>query len=276
MPIEKLSKTATSDEAKQFARKYCTPVQNKKQAQSTLEQYESFYKNSLTEKDKSYWEQEIKKQSAWVSSDECINSTHPQSIDAMLFQIFEWRAMIYAFSKVETSNDPFDRYVFFQQWLVGGTYAIFSKLGKLVDQDSRGHSSRTTWNQIEKFIRPNLEEEEFTYISNLLKPKSSHFQNEKSNAFRFRNKVIAHNETSGGANWEDLDNDLCIITRVWSIILKWTGDFYPIPFRTEEIDFSGLRFFYTSNEMSALKSAREEYLRQFPKWCTTALTPEDS
>jgi len=88
----------------------------------------------------------------WVDSGNFKNGHYPQGVDELIFELIEWQASIYAFQNVDTEKNPFLEHAFYAQWLMGGIYAIFCLIGKLVSKDQRDNSLRKLWNTVHNYI----------------------------------------------------------------------------------------------------------------------------
>jgi hypothetical protein len=128
-----------SDEAKSFAVEMTSHRQNHEQTLHSLQ----YFKNNHARADnehKEFWAERIAELEAWLVSETYKNGDYPQGIDDLMLELIEWRASIYALQNTVTKLNPFDDHVFFQQWLIGATYAMHSLLGKLVGNDPRENS----------------------------------------------------------------------------------------------------------------------------------------
>lgn len=130
------------------------------------------------------------------------------------------------------------------------------------------NSLRKLWNKIRRFITNVTTDEELQFIDKQL---DGHFTNVNSRAISFRNKVIAHNEKTLSLKWSEIDEDIKILVRVWSIIVGWCSFGIFSPFRTASVAFSGLDSFYTPTELQELKEKREEYLDKVRTWSASYL-----
>lgn len=224
-----------------------------------------------------FHKEEIQRLSEWLNSEEFAEGNYHQSIDELLLEMVEWRAMFHAFQTIDTASDPFNTHVFFQQWKVGGAYAIYSQFAKLVSGNDQDRSLRKVWLDIRYFLEEDLKSDEITYISKQLQKTPSRFSNSESKALAFRNKVIAHNEKNIDADFDHLDEDIKLIARIWAIITSWSSFGILEPWRSTDQAFSGLEHFYSPEDLRQLKQARQEYLKKFETWGkTNILTSEAS
>lgn len=187
--------------------------------------------------------------------------------------MIEWRAVIYAFQKVDTKNDPFKTHAFYAQWLVGGTYTIFCLLGKLVSKDQRDNSLRKHWDVVSGYIAHSglCGETEIEFINSSMHRTQGKFANENSQAMKYRNKVIAHNESLPRMEWDELDKDIELISRMWSLITMWSSFGLTEPFRRAEHVFSGTESVFTNEEIRLLQEQRDNYLSMVKLWCTRCI-----
>lgn len=229
--------------------------------------------NTEIEQSKNVFRGQIESIKDWLESEEFENGDFPQGIDELMLELIEWRALKYAFQNTETEKSPFKDHIFFSQWLIGGTYAVFSILGKLVSKDKRDNSLKNLWQKLSPFIEQDgaCTNEEIEYINRKLHDTSGHFKKENSKTISFRNTVIAHNEKNLTIKWGEIDKDIEILVRIWSLIVSWSSFGLFDPFRTSEQAFSGLESFFAGQELTLLKAKRTEYLDRVTRWSVTHL-----
>lgn len=266
-----LIKPTTSEEAKGYACTYTSRYLTKDEIEQLIREAQQELEHELPDDSVAYHEEEIRRLSDWLMSPDFIDGNHYQSIDDSLLELVEWRAMFYAFQSVNTTENPFSTHIFFHQWKVGGTYAMYSKLAKLVSRYSHDRSLRKLWWEIHCFIEQDWGSDEISYITRQLDPNSKRFSSEESKAIAFRNKVIAHIGKSIAADINDLDEDIRLISRIWSIVTSWSSFGILTPWRSDSQAFSGLEHFYNSDDIRNLKTARNEYLKNFEIWGKTNL-----
>jgi hypothetical protein len=210
---------SSQDEAISYAIEKTGKTLTKTDLENRIVQYEGYISQSTDSTDIERWGKNIEDIKNILGSDDFKNGNYPTGIDDLLFLIFEYRSMIYAFSKVDFSIDPFQKYPFFQQWLNGAVYVIFTNIGKLVSKDERDNSLRSLWNTLLHYIKDSdlANESEIEHLCMCLDDKNGHFTNEKSKAILFRNKYIAHNECIPVLKWTDIDADIEILSRMWSV-----------------------------------------------------------
>jgi hypothetical protein len=68
---------------------------------------------------------------------------------------------------------------------------------------------------------------------------SNYFTNKNSKALLFRNKVIAHNEKNLTMRWDEIDKDIEILVKIWSLVVSWSSFGLFDPFRTPSRHFQG-------------------------------------
>ena len=263
----------TSDEAKTYTVEATSGRRNHEEAVRALENFRGYLARATDEESKTVWHQQIEALETWLSSEEYKSGDYPQGIDHVILELIEWRAMLYAFQHVETEKDPFREHVFYQQWLIGATYAMFSLLAKLTGADKRENSLRKLWLRVEKFVARDgaCLKEERKAISAQLDKTSGQFTNDRSKAILFRNTVIAHNEKSVQVEWGAIDEDIRILVRIWSILVSWSSFGIISPFRSSEQAFSGLEGLFQVGELSSLAIRRQEYIDMVKLWARTHL-----
>lgn len=265
----KLSKPITVEEAKEYACNYTSRFLTKEQMEARIRECEEALKKPLSEYLDNIHKQQIKDLNECLKNEEFISGNYHQSIDEILLELIEWRALFYAFQKVDTSTAPFNVHMFFQQWKVGGAYTMYSLLAKLVSRDSQDKSLRNLWCDIQPFIEEDINTKEIEDISKKMQKDSLRFSGSNSKAMAFRNKVIAHNEKSVNADLAHLDHEIKFLARVWSLITTWSSFGLMSSWRDNTKAFSGLEHFYSSKDLTNLKEKREEYLDQVHIWCKT-------
>jgi hypothetical protein len=216
------------------------------------------------------WKKQADDLAAWMESDEYKSGNFPQSVDQLMLELVEWRAMISAFDGVETEKSPFKEHIFFSQWFVGAAYAVFSIFGKLARGDN---SLKTVWDQVVTFIAQDgaCPADEIAEIKKRLHDKDGQFTNKNSQSLIFRNKVISHNEKSMGFIWAEIDDEIRVLIRIWSLLVSWSSFGIIEPFRTGEQAFSGLEVFFGPAEIAALKAKRTAYIERAKTWCRMCL-----
>ena len=219
------------------------------------------------------WQDQIHALEDWLASEQYKTGNFPMGIDDLVLEIIEWRAVQHAFQQVDIAPNTFSDSVFFQQWLIGSIYAIYSILGKLVGKAPGETSLRKLWWEVSKFVSrdgacPNTE---CKFIGEQLDRATGKFTNNNSLAMQFRNNVIAHNQRSIALSGDEIDSDIRIIVRIWSILVSWSSFGIIAPFRNSEHAFSGLDGIVTGEELVALKLKRQEYIDRVINWAQTHL-----
>ncbi|MBO6580724.1 MAG: hypothetical protein JJ871_06495 [Thalassospira sp.] len=196
----------------------------------------------------------------------------PQGIDELMLGLVQYRAMVFAFEKVKSENSPFDKLPFFKMWIVSTGYLVATIIGKLTNKDNRDNSLKSAWKKCNQAIKESgvISTAEWKKLDNLMRT-NTYFSNESSKAIRFRNKTIAHNEATFIPSWSDLDNDIKILARVWSVLSIWCAFPQPSPFNDSKQMFSGLEAFFNTNEFDQLSKHYEHYVSEFCEWCRTSL-----
>jgi hypothetical protein len=266
-------KFSSEEEAKNYALEKSARYFTLEEATRRINDYEQYLDNACTDSDKEYWTTEIARLKEWIVSDSFINGHYPQGIDDLILELLEWRSSIYAFQHVTTKRNPFSERVFHAQWLAGATYAIFSIIGKLVSKDSRDNSLRALWDNVKTYISESglCGEREYELIEQQMHESDGHFTNRNSKSLLFRNKAISHNESSPVLEWSEIDKDIELLSRVWSLITMWSSVGIIEPFRSSDAAFSGLDNVYNSTEIEALKEARNQYIELAQNWFVCSL-----
>lgn len=257
----------TSEEAKEYACFYTTRIKTIDEITREKQESEIALESNMPEDIQVFHQKRLDSLNELLTDADYLSGNYHQGIDPILFELIEWRAMFYAFQSVNIDPQPFDQHAFFQQWKAGGAYAMYSSLAKLLSRDRQDKSLRKLWWDIEGFIQKAECPEEVQHISEQLNIHSSRFSNQGSKAMFFRNKVVAHNEKSVDADLKHLDEDIRILTRVWSLITMWSTFPMMFPFRENSQAFSALESFYSLEGLTQLKSKRQEYLDLITKWC---------
>ncbi|WP_126454374.1 hypothetical protein [Sulfuriflexus mobilis] len=263
----------SEEDAKNYCMGITTGHLSHEEIKNKIDSYNFYKENACSEEDKNHWEDEINKLKSWSNSNEFKNGDYPQGIDELILELIEWRASIYSFQNTDTERNPFKKYVFHAQWLTGGIYAIFCLIGKLVSKDPRDNSLRRLWNAVSGYIDSSglCGEGELEQIEIKMHYSEGHFSNLNSKAMLYRNKVIAHNESSPRVEWYDVDKDIELLCRIWGLITMWSSLGVVEPFRKGEMVFSALDNVFTPRDIMALKNKREEYLDKVNKWCISSL-----
>lgn len=261
----------TSDEAKTLACELTSRRRTPDELKESLRYFRGNLERAVDEQSRETWQAQVDSIEAWIASEAYRNGDYAEGIDSLILELTEWRAMIYAFEGVDTENSPFGQYTFFSQWAVGAVYAIFSLIGKLNSRDPRDNSLRNLWAVVQPFIAIEnaCEADELADIDHRLNSKSGQFKT--SRALQFRNTVVAHNEKSIVIAWEELDNDIQTLVRIWSLVVSWASFVVIAPFRSTDAAFLGLDVHFTESDLIALKAKRKEYLDRMETWCRTHL-----
>ncbi|MCP5135226.1 MAG: hypothetical protein H6981_00280 [Gammaproteobacteria bacterium] len=263
---------ATEDDAKNYSVSVTSKHIHPEDIHRRLDDYKRYLASARGD-DKDYWQKEVNSLEEWINSDEFINGEYPRGIDELVLELIEWRAAIYAFQNVDIKTDPFKTHAFYAQWLVGGTYTIFCLLGKLVSKDQRDNSLRKHWEMVSGYVSHSglCGETEVEFINAKMHHVRGQFTNKNSQAMRYRNKVIAHNESLPRMEWNELDKDIELISRMWSLITMWSSFGLMEPFRKSDQVFSGTESVFTDEEIRLLQEQRENYLSKVKSWCTKCI-----
>ena len=261
------------DDAKRYAENMLAKYLDPDEAKNRRDQYKSYQESAHSLEDKKFCRKAIQDLDDYINSDELKEGKYPQGIDTLILETIEWRALIYAFENVDTKRDPFKEHIFYDQWLVGGTYAIFCILGKLVSRHNQDKSLRRLWTEVSHYIRRSglCSKDEIEIIDNKMNLEKGHFTNQNSSTMRFRNKAIAHNESSPRVDWVEIDEDIKLLCRVWALITMWSSIGVFEPFRPSQQAFSGLDSIFTPVEIRALAEQRNIYIEKVKSWCTHSL-----
>jgi hypothetical protein len=257
-----------TNEAKEYTVNYTNKSKTLEQINSSMNFYKGMLEEAHSEESKKIWQDELNKLEDWKNSDDFKAGRYPQGIDELILELIEWRAVIYAFQQVNTERDPFKESGFFAQWYIGAVYGIFTIVGKLVSCDSRDKSLRKLWANISPIILSDgaCTEAEVKFINEQIDYDSGRFTNNRSKVICFRNTLIAHNEAHPIVSWDDVDIEMSLLIRMWSLLVAWSSLGLFSPFRTSEQAFLGLESFFQPSEIEALKKERELFLEKVKTW----------
>ncbi len=260
---------SNEQEAKDYSLKKLTRPLSLEEIDQKIQDYEGYASNENSEDERQYWEKQIEELNKLKLEEYYQKGYYPTGIDELLLEVIEWRSMIFAFQNLEESNESLVQYSFLSQWYLGGTYAIFTMLGKLLSNDNRDNSLRNLWKSVSPYFQEfeGFDENEFSFLDELFVGKGNLFSNQNSVAMRYRNKVIAHNEHNLRYSWNEIENDLQIISRIWSLLVMWSSSGIMTPFRHRTQVFRGLEGMFSENQMRQLVVTRQVYLDRFENWC---------
>jgi hypothetical protein len=263
----------TSEEAKTRAVEATSKRQSHDESLKSLEALRGYLSRAHDEESRKTWQTQIDALENWHASEQYQSGGYPQGIDDLVLELIEWRAMQHAFQNVETKHQPFLEHAFFQQWLIGSTYAVFSLLGKLVGRAPQENSLRKLWWEVGKFVARDgaCSKGELKHIWERLHKDTGQFTDETSRAVQFRNAVIAHNQKSLALAWDEIDRDVQVLARIWSILVSWSSFGIVAPFRSADQAFSGLDRLFESDDLTSLKRKRQEYIELATEWTQTQL-----
>jgi len=263
------------EDAKNYAVEATNRCLSNDETHRRLEVFRNYLSKATNEEQKEIWQKEIDSLENWLECEKFKTGDFPRGIDELMLELIEWRALKYAFQNIETEQSPFKEHIFYSQWLVGGTYAVFAILGQLVSGHKQDHSLIRLWKKICEFIEQDggCSKEEIIEINLKLDINNplGYFTNKNSKALLFRNKVIAHNEKNLTIRWDEIDKDIEILVRIWSLVVSWSSFGLFDPFRTPEQAFSGLEYLFSASEITALKTKRKEYIERVMLWSVTHL-----
>lgn len=255
-------------EAKEYVVKVTSKAMTEDEIKSSIDFYHDLSTRSIDDNEKKIWLTEIKKLKEWKNSDEFKNGNYPQGIDELILEVVEWRAAVYSFQNVDTKRDAFKESGFYAQWLLGAVYGVFTVIGKLISKDNRDNSLRKLWFQLSPLMLQDkaCTHEEVEYINQEMDKSKGRFTNSNSKVLLFRNKVIAHNEAIPSVTWDEVDHEISLLIRMWSLLVAWSSFGLFDPFRTDEQAFMGLESMFQADELSAIKSKRREYIKKVKEW----------
>lgn len=268
-----MSTLRNANEAKVLVSEFLTKKLSKQETISQIEHYTEV--KTVTET--TNLDEHIAGLETWLASDELNTGQFHQSLDTLLLELIELRALFHAFIEVGKENEEFfENELFgtalFQQWKVGSVHIMYSALSKLVSYGSQDKSFIKLWSRIESFMEDEIEKSEFEYICDILKNQDDkRFVNATSGAIRFRNKVIAHNQLSLEPELEILDKDIQELVRVWGLLILFHSRGIILPFRKANIAFSGFSKFLDTRNLRLLRNARQTFLDEIKLWSTTNL-----
>ncbi|EPI0763999.1 hypothetical protein [Vibrio alginolyticus] len=238
---------------------------------SSIEYHQRMVDQAHNDKSRGLWERELEKLELWKNSDDFKNGNYPQGIDELILETIEWRAIQFAFQSVDTKRNPFKESGFFAQWYLGSIYGVFTIIGKLISKDIRDNSLRKLWDDVSPIMLGDgaCTQEEIDYINQEMHRSNGRFTNTNSSVLRFRNKLIAHNEANPVVKWDEVDAEMSLLIRMWSLLVAWSSFGLYEPFRSNEQAFMGLESFFQESELSLLKNARQDYLNKAESWSKT-------
>ena len=258
----------TSEEAKTRTVEATSRRRSHEESLKFLKDLRGYLVRANDEESRKTWQTQIVALESRLASEQYLSGEYPQGIDELVLELIEWRAMQHAFQHVETKNQPFHQHAFYQQWLIGSTYAVSSLLGKLVGKAPGENSLRKLWWEVGKFVARDgaCTKGELKLIGELLDKTKGKFTDENSRAIKFRNTVIAHNQKSLALAWDEIDNDIKVLVRIWSILVSWSSFGIMAPFRSAEQAFSGLERIFENDELALLKKKRQDYIDLATGW----------
>lgn len=260
-----------SSEAKEYVVLKTNRLLNKNELDGVINDCEGKIIDAYSEESKELWIEELTKYKELSVNQDFIDGLLPQGIDELIIEMIEWRSMIYAFQKIETKRNAFEESAFFAQWYLGAIYGVFSIFGKLLSKDSRDNSLRKLWELISPIMLKDgaCLKHEVHYINECLNVKKGLFTNNNSKAMLFRNKFVSHNEAAPKVVWEDIDNDISVIIRMWSLLVSWSSFGIVQPFRGDRYIFRGTEAMFDDVEVMSLLRARQDYLDMVAAWSKT-------
>lgn len=258
----------TVEEAKEYVVALTNKARSFEEINSTISHYQEMLESAHSEESRDLWLSELEKLKEWKNSDAFKQGNYPQGIDELILELIEWRAMVYAFQNVKTKNNPFKDSGFYAQWYLGSIYGVFTIIGKLVSKDKRDNSLRKLWDLTSPVMLSDgaCTKEEIDHINSAMEIKSGLFTNENSKTLLFRNKLISHNEAMPIVQWSDVDNDLRVLIRMWSLLVSWSSFGLFQPFRADEQALLGLDSMFELTEIKELKLKRQCYFKIVEGW----------
>ena len=256
------------DDAKEYVVNVTNKAKTLDDINSSINYYQKNIDDAYDDMSRQIWAKELQKLEAWKSSDDFKQGNYPQGIDELILELIEWRAVIYSFQNVNTKREPFKESGFYAQWYIGAIYGVFTILGKLVSKDQRDNSLRKLWEDVSPTMLSDgaCTKAEVDYINTEIDRKSGRFTNANSRVLLFRNKLIAHNEASPIVKWEEVDIEMSLLLRMWSLLVAWSSFGLFQAFRTDEQAFLGSESMFESSEIKALKNERQSYLEKVKCW----------
>lgn len=258
----------TVEEAKEYVVALTNKARSLEEINSTISHYQEMLESAHSEESRDLWLSELEKLKEWKNSDAFKQGNYPQGIDELILELIEWRAMVYAFQNVKTKNNPFKDSGLYAQWYLGSIYGVFTIIGKLVSKDKRDNSLRKLWDLTSPVMLSDgaCTKEEIDHINSAMEIKSGLFTNENSKTLLFRNKLISHNEAMPIVQWSDVDNDLRVLIRMWSLLVSWSSLGLFQPFRADEQALLGLDSMFELTEIKELKLKRQCYFNIVESW----------
>ena len=263
----------SSDEAKTYVVKITSRRRTHEELLIWLNDLRGYLSDASDDQSRQTWQAQIESTESWLGSSDYKEGNYPQGIDEHVLERIEWRSLQHAFLLVETKRKPFMEQVFYQQWLIGSVYAVYSMLGKLTGTGKQETSLLKVWRKVEPWIKKDggCTPDELKFINALVNGPTPRFTNRYSKAILFRNSVIAHNEKSMAITWDEVDKDIHVLARIWSLLVSWSSFGLIAPFRSGNTAFNGLDSSFTPEELVQLQQKRQEYIDQSIKWMTSFL-----
>ena len=263
----------SSDEAKTYVVNMTSRKRTHEESLRWLEDLRGYLSRADDDQSRQIWQKQIESNEAWLNSTQYKEGNYPQGIDEHVLELIEWRALQQAFQLVDTQRKPFIEHVFYQQWLIGSVYAVYSVLGKLTGTGRQEVSLIKVWRKAEPWIKRDgaCTPAELNCVNARLNGPEPQFTNKYSKAILFRNSVIAHNEKSISIAWDEVDRDIQTLARIWSLLVSWSSLGLIAPFRSGADAFAGLESIYTLEELAQLQKKRQGYIDQSIKWMTDLL-----
>lgn len=255
-------------EAKEYVNKATNTARTLEEIESSISYFKGMLENTKNDEAKELWLAEINDLECWKANSDFIEGNYPQGLDELILEIIEWRAIIYALENVDIVSEPRKQSGFFAQWNLGAVYGIFIIIGKLVSKDPRDNSLRKLWENVSPTMLQDsaCTHSEVDYINQKLHHTNGRFTNTNSNVVLFRNKTIAHNEAMPVVIWEEVDQGMSLLIRMWSLLVAWSSFGLNQPFRSETQAFSGMESLFSDTELSKLKAKRKTYLDNAVSW----------
>ncbi|WP_040576145.1 hypothetical protein [Methylophaga thalassica] len=98
-----------------------------------------------------------------------------------------------------------------------------------------------------------------------------HFNNKNSKALFFRNKTVAHNELSPKIDWNDVDKDIHLLSRIWSVLSMWSSHGNIGLFYDSKAAFLGFENILSQQDIVELIQKRKLYLGFVEDWFVSSL-----
>lgn len=257
------------DDAKSHAMKMMAGTLSPSEIDERINDYKNYASFEDDEHKRLHWLGEIEGLEKFKNEEAYLNGHYPKGIDELYLEMIEWLSMIFAFQQLDESEVLLSKFSFLQQWYLGGTYMIFALLGNLTSGHRDDNSLTNLWISVSSLLGEfeELGAGELELLTTSLVGEKKIFSNRNSQALRYRNKVIAHNEQSIRLSWDEIEKEIGIVSRVWSLLTMWCSNGVMSPFRNGRMAFQGLEAICSKSQIDLLIAGRRQYINRVTTWC---------